>query len=103
VVRDPHVVEEAEGRIISTTTPTRLSVSFEENQAPVDMASLDVSASKGFFSKSLTSLLKPYVAGTDLRVDQLEIPTGRFLITIEIADAHGEKTAETFRLDVSAR
>ena len=102
VVKAPAVRDDDASETITTETPTRLHVSFENNLAPVDTASLDVSARKGIFSKSLTDVLRPYVGGSTIAVDQLEIPEGRFLVLIQIADTARRKTARSFRLDVRA-
>ncbi len=85
---------------IETSSPTTLTVLFKSNRAPVDMESLDIEAQKGFFSKSLTPMLKPYIQGTNLRANAVEIPTGNFMIEIAIADEHGARTANRYRLVV---
>jgi hypothetical protein len=85
---------------IETTSPTNLSVSFEDERSPVDMSSLEVSAHKGFFSKSLTVMLRPFIHGKSLQVTNARIPTGRFLLEVSIADQAGNRTQETYRLEV---
>ncbi len=97
-IEQPRLDQSADGPTIETTTPATLSVSFEPNRSPVDMSSLSVTARKGFFSKSLTDLLKPYVQGTALHVHDVSIPGGRFVIEIAIADRTGAKTVQTYRL-----
>ncbi len=97
-IEQPHLDQSADGPTIETTTPATLSVTFEPNRSPVDMSSLSVTARKGFFSKSLTDLLKPYVEGTALHVHDVSIPGGRFVIEIAIADRTGAKTVQTYRL-----
>jgi hypothetical protein len=87
--------------IIETTSPTNLSVSFEDERSPVDMSSLEVSAHKGFFSKSLTATLRPFIHGKSLQVTNASIPTGHFLLDVSIADQAGNRTQETYRLEVS--
>lgn len=99
-VKLPQVTQSGTGSLIQTATPTKLTVLFERNLAPVDMSSLQVVAKKGIFSKSLTERLKPYVQGNSLKVDQVEIPTGRFLIQISIADLNGRATAQNYELVV---
>ena len=64
------------------------------------MDSLEVRAKKGWFTKSLTSRLKPYIAGTTLAVESLDIPVGAFRIEIEIADRTGAQTVRAYYLDV---
>jgi hypothetical protein len=76
-------------------------VSFEDERSPVDMSSLEVSAHKGFFSKSLTATLRPFIHGKSLQVTNASIPTGRFLLDVSIADQAGNRTQETYRLEVS--
>lgn len=103
VIHTPTVKDTEAGREITAVTPTDLQVSFEESQAPVDMTSLEVRARKGLFSKSLTSLLRPYIQGSTLHVADAEVPTGHFLLEISIADQNGATTVETYRLAVSGR
>jgi len=78
-------------------------VIFEARSAPVRMDSLNVEARKGFFSKSLTELLRPYVHGEEIELSQVEIPTGRFMLDISIADTNGNTTDGTYRLEVARR
>ena len=99
-VRAPQVRADTDGAILETRTPASLMIRFEPNLAPVNMGSLEVTARKGIFSKSLTGLLKPYVQGTSLAVDGVAIPSGKFLVEIAIADERGAQTVETFRLQV---
>jgi len=103
LIQKPQLKQSSEGPTIDMATPATLTVTFESNRAPVDMGSLEVTARKGFFSKSLTDLLKPYVRGTALQVQDVAIPEGRFLIEIAIADRGGAKTVETYRLQVQAQ
>ena len=100
VVQRPEVRETQTGPVLETVTPTAFSVHFEESYASVDMASLQVRAKKGIFTKSLTSLLAPHVRRAGLQVEGVEIPEGKFRIEIEIADVAGVKTVETYGLEV---
>jgi hypothetical protein len=102
VIQNPTLMQGGDGLLIETATPTDLAVEFQENLAPVDMSTLEVTARKGFFSKSLTSLLKPYIRGTALDVKGVEIPAGRFLVEIAIKDREGSETVEAYRLRVNA-
>ena len=86
---------------ITTVTPLNLFVTFEPNPAPIDMASLKVQAKKGLLRKSLIDRLRPFIAGTTIRAEDLEIPTGKFYIEIEIADSDGQKTLREYYLQVS--
>jgi hypothetical protein len=100
VVQHPTVEQTADGATILTGSPTDLRISFEPTRAPVDMESLEVRAKKAIFSVSLTDRLKPYLRGTNLEATGVNVPEGRFLIQIEIADKSGQKTVETYRLEV---
>jgi hypothetical protein len=100
VVQHPAVEQTADGATIATRSPTDLRISFEPNRAPVDMESLEVRAKKSIFSVSLTDRLKPYLRGSHLEAMGVNVPEGRFLIQIEIADKRGNKTVETYRLEV---
>lgn len=103
VIQSPTVRETDDGRTLEAATPLDLSVRFEENRSPVDMKSLQVKARKGIFSKSLTALLLPYVQGTTLQVSGAEIPQGKFLLEVTVADRDGAKTVETYRLEVKGQ
>jgi uncharacterized protein YndB with AHSA1/START domain len=103
VVQTPQLKDTGTGQTIETVTPANLVITFEQNAAPVDMHSLQVTARKGLFSKTLTEILAPYVQGTTLQVRNATIPQGNFLIEIEIADGKGARTVETYRLHVTER
>jgi hypothetical protein len=75
-------------------------VSFEARDTAVDMQSLRVQARKGPFTKSLTEMLQPYIRGTRVEANAVQVPVGRFAIQIDIADLQGRKTSETYRLEV---
>ena len=96
----PGVQDLAGGDTILSSTPLNLLVDFLETGAPVDMESLEVKAKKGWFSKSLTKQLKPYVKGTRIEANDLEIPVGRFLIEMYIADINGVETTAAYGLVV---
>lgn len=101
--KEPKLGGTADGDIVQLRTPAELWVEFEQGSAPVDMDSLEVQARRGIFTKSLTNAFRPYVRGTALRVRDVEVPAGRFLIEISIADVTGTITAETYRLQVDTR
>jgi hypothetical protein len=92
VIQRPQVVDAKDGPLMETNSPTDFFVVFEAHRAAVNMDSLQITAKKGLFSKSLTARLRPYIQGTSLQAKAVTIPTGRFLIQIEIADDHGVKT-----------
>ena len=100
LVRRPRLVP-GDIPTIEAQSPTDLDVTFEPRSAPVRMDSLSVTARKGFFSKSLTELLRPYIRGNAIRVTKVEIPTGRFMLDISIADTNGNISDGTYRLEVS--
>jgi hypothetical protein len=85
---------------LETESPTDIIVTFEALYAPVNMDSLQVKAKKGWFTKSLTDRLKPFVEGTRLAATGVKIPRGRFLIQIAIADQQGTERVETYQLTV---
>ena len=103
VVHHPPVLRTGEGAVIETAPSTRFVIAFQQNRAPVDMESLDITARKGLFSVSLTPRLRPYIQGTTLEADAVTVPEGRFMIRIEIADRDGSKTQESYRLEVRRR
>jgi len=99
-IKKPGVQDIAGGDTVLTSTPMDLLVEFVEAGAPVDMESLEVKAKKGWFSKSLTGKLKPYVKGAIIEANDIEVPEGRFLIEIYVADSNGAETTVTFGLEV---
>lgn len=99
-IRNPEIKRIDGADTIETNSPTSMLVVFEHNQAPVDMSSLDIKAKKGLFSKSLTDKLAPYIAGTTLVVENLEVPSGKFQIEIVVKDLEGHETTQTYRLVV---
>ena len=100
VMQSPQVRETSDGHLIETGTPTDFLIRFEATHAPIDMDSLKVEARKGIFSKSLTATLRPYVQGMAIQAVRVQIPRGRFLISVEIVDRNGAKTVENYRLDI---
>ena len=100
VVQSPALKRIDGNATIEASSPTSFVVRFEENQAPIDMSSLEVTAHKGLFRVSLTDTLLPYVQGTVLAVDGVDVPSGKFQIRIHIKDAKGQETVQTYRLIV---
>ena len=101
VFKRPDLVDDSTALpTVVVTTPLNLLIVFEPNREDVDMASLEVYAKKGWFTKSLTSRLKPYVVGTTLAAEGLDIPVGTFRIEIEIADRNGTQTTQAYYLAV---
>jgi hypothetical protein len=91
--------EEA-GPTIELGTPSDLEIRVEATQAPVEMHSLQVRASKWLVTKSLTALLQPYIRGRTIQAHPVQLPAGRFRLAIEIADITGAKTTEAYRVKV---
>jgi hypothetical protein len=100
IVKSPVVTQSDGVSTIETTTPATLSVTFADEQSPVDMNTLEISAHKGFFSKSLTAMLRRFVHQNTLEVSNASIPPGRYLLEVSIADQAGSRTDETYRLEV---
>jgi hypothetical protein len=100
VVQEPQLIV-SDVPTIDATTPIDFDVLFKPRASPVDMGSLDIEARKGFFAKSLTPMLKPYIHGTELQVQKADIPPGRFILEISIADQSGNTTTEIYRLEIS--
>jgi hypothetical protein len=103
IIKRPPLKDAADGPLIETISPTDFTIFFEENRAPVDMNSLQIEAKKWLFSLSLTPRLRPYLQGTSLQAQGVEVPAGLFVIQIEIADIAGAKTVGTYRLMAKGR
>ena len=102
IIRRPPVVA-GDVPTIRATSPTDLDVIFEPREAPVSMDTLKVEVRKGFFARSLTQLLRPYISGDSIKLSQVEIPAGRFLLDISIADTSGNITDASYLLEVGRR
>jgi hypothetical protein len=98
IIKRPPIKDTADGPLIDTISPTDIIILFEENRAPVDMNSLQIEAKKWLFTLSLTARLKPYIQGSSLQANGVQVPEGSFIIQIEIADVAGAKTVGTYRL-----
>lgn len=98
----PSVTLAAAGPTIETQSPTELIVAFEESPSgnPVDMSTLEVVGRKGFFRKTLTDNLRPYIVGSQIKATDINIPHGKFHLQISIADTAGVKTTENYLLVV---
>ena len=101
IVQVPEAEDSNDIPTIETTTTTDLLIIFKDRLTPVNMETLQVIAKKGFFKKSLTQRLKPYIQGTSLHARSVNIPAGKFLIQVSIADRDGSKTTETYLLKVA--
>ncbi len=101
VLRRPTLTGTGRKPKVITSSPTNLTVVFEENQSPINMASLEVKARKGIFKKSLTKRLKPYIQGTSIVAQGVKMPAGKFIIEIEIADQTGARTSKRYYLTVN--
>jgi hypothetical protein len=100
LVQRPELKGSKDDPLIETASPLDLFVSIERNKAPVDMDSLEIKAKKGFFSKSLTKKLRPYIKGTVIQAEGIKVPSGKFIIQITISDSEGAKTIASYRLSV---
>ena len=100
VIQRPELKGTKDDPLIETASPVDLFVTIERNQAPVDMESLEIKAKKGFFSKSLTKKLRPYIKGTVIEAIGIKVPSGKFIIQITISDSEGAKTIAAYRLSV---
>jgi hypothetical protein len=103
VLQYPSVKHNGRVPVIETDTPAMFRVLFKPNSAPVDMSSLQVRARKGFFKKSLTRFLKPYIHGTMIEAQNLQFPSGKFMIEIDISDHDGQSTSQSYYLHVSKK
>jgi hypothetical protein len=98
-VQEPALTDE-DNPTIEAVTPMNLKITFEKKEAPVDMESLEVTAKKGFLAMSITERVKEHITGTVLDARNLDFPTGKFRIQVEIADVEGMVTSREYRLEV---
>lgn len=101
-VKYPEVIDAPSGPTIQLTSPTDLFIEFLplENGKPVDMKTLEVVGKKGFFSRSLTDKLKPFVRENRLEAKKVKIPAGKFHFQVSIADTDGAETTKNFVVTV---
>ena len=101
IVTSPLITQSDGVPTIETTSPANLTVMFDDAESRVDMSTLEVRARKGFFSKSLTTMLRPFIHRNALEVSNAIIPPGRFMLEVSIADQAGNRTDETYRLEIT--
>lgn len=101
-IKYPSVIDDDIVKKIETHSPTSLNVEFFKNETgeEVDMGTLEVIGKKGWFQKSLTKKLKPYIRGTKLEASNIEIGRGKYHLYVSIADMAGVKTEENYILIV---
>lgn len=81
-------------------SPTDLTILFEGIVAEVDMSSLDIEISKGWFSFSITDKLSPYIEGSRISAKSVEIPSGQYQVEILVRDLKGNETEAVYGLSV---
>jgi hypothetical protein len=81
-------------------SPTDLTILFEGTSSEVDMSSLEVEISKGWFSFSITDKLSPYIEGSRISAQAVEIPSGNYKVEILVKDIEGNQTEATYLLSV---
>lgn len=103
-VRSPSVQPTKPIPTIETTTPIHLAVHFMAHGAPVKLQTLEVCGKSWGFQRCFTDKLRPYLnANTNsLDVPNLDIPTGRYVIEIRIADTKGRETVAFYKMAVAA-
>lgn len=102
-VRSPNVQPTKPTPTIETTTPIHLAVHFMAHEAPVKLQTLEICGKAWGVERCFTDKLKPYLnARTNmLDVPTLEIPTGKYVIEIRIADKQGQMTVADYKVAVT--
>jgi hypothetical protein len=102
-VRSPSVQPTKPIPTIETTTPIHLAVHFLAHGAPVKLQTLEVCGKAWGFQQCFTDKLKPYLnAHTNiLDVPNLDIPTGKYVIEIRVADEKGQETVAYYKVAVA--
>lgn len=76
--------------------PVAINVRFgSQDGASVDMRSLKVTYLR-LFGIDITDRLRPYVQGSEIKVDEADIPEGDHSIRVEIRDNQGRASTQTF-------
>lgn len=101
-IKYPLVIDDDIVKKIETHSPTNLNVEFFKGPAgeQVDMSTLEVIGKNGWFKKSLTNKLKPYIRGTKIEASNIKIGKGKYHLYVSIADMAGVKTEEDYILIV---
>ena len=81
---------------VTFTSPSSLTIEFRKTMNEIDFDTLDVRGRKFGFSKSVTELVRPYLNGNMLAAKNVELPKGKFLVEVEIADVDGRTTVRPF-------
>ncbi|RWX48934.1 hypothetical protein VT99_10422 [Candidatus Electrothrix marina] len=81
-------------------TPASLHLRFVSAGEAVNMSSLRVIGRKFLVKKDLTDRLAPYIKGQEVVARDLEIPSGKFTLDIEIADDKGAVTKQSYKVVV---
>ena len=102
-VRSPSVQPTQPIPTIETTTPIHLTVHFMAHRAPVNLQTLEVCGKAWGFQRCFTDKLKPYLnTHTNmLDVPNLDIPAGKYVIEIRIADEQGQETITYYKVAVA--
>jgi hypothetical protein len=102
-VRSPNVQPTKPIPTIETVTPIHLAVHFMAHGAPVKLQTLEICGKAWGFERCFTDKLTPYLnAHTNmLDVPNLDIPTGKYVIEIRIADEQGQETVADYKIAVT--
>jgi hypothetical protein len=102
-VRSPTVQPTNPIPTIETATPINLLVHFIENGAPVKLETLEVCGKTWGFRRCFTDKLKPYlnVHTNSLEAPNLDVPTGKYVLEIRIANDKGQETVANYKVVVA--
>lgn len=102
-------IEHSEGPFVEFLKPTdgavvpepvAIHITFKQNQAPVDINSLEVTYLK-LFSIDITDRIKPYVTPTGIKIDKAELPTGEHRVKFSIKDTANNLTERTLSVEIT--
>lgn len=81
--------------------PVAINVRFASQEgATIDMRTLKVTYLR-LFGIDITDRLRPYVQGSEIKVDEADIPEGDHSIRVEIRDNQGRANTQTFSFIIS--
>jgi hypothetical protein len=84
----------------TVSKPVAINVRFEPlDGSQVNMTTLKVTYLK-LFGIDITDRLKPFIKGTEIAVDEADIPVGDHSIRVDIRDSQGRGSSETFSFKV---